>query len=325
MMTTDGGPPAAPTGRVCGTQGVDFWWDEGGTNNCWQNNGAVTSDPATLPDCSLPNAGVANPRSRAPGDLLITDGSTGQTAGPCRSAPATTLLPEPRSGRVRQRHRRPLGEDCDPGYPPAVYPRPASARHGPGTVGCPTVYDSPSGAFLCMWDTSQCAGPTCARYGASPACASATWGRTNGNETLDFIGRSSTAAAARSTRSARTCSVVVRNDTQLLYIGRSRPAARTGRRPPAAIATAIRPGPTTHRVDRPPGARRLRRPVQATIAVRNANLGAAATTRDAFVTLRIGATAGAQGWRARYRPPARRSRARRARCRSGHDLELAAP
>jgi hypothetical protein len=37
--------------------GVDFWWDEEGTGNCWQGNvgpnGArPTSDPATLPTCA---------------------------------------------------------------------------------------------------------------------------------------------------------------------------------------------------------------------------------------------------------------------------------
>jgi len=36
--------------------GVDFWWDEEGRQNCWTANqasagNAITSDPATLPDC----------------------------------------------------------------------------------------------------------------------------------------------------------------------------------------------------------------------------------------------------------------------------------
>ena len=38
--------------------GTDFWWDEGGTGNCWQANtagaAAVTSDPQPLPDCGAP-------------------------------------------------------------------------------------------------------------------------------------------------------------------------------------------------------------------------------------------------------------------------------
>jgi Right handed beta helix region len=41
--------------------GVDFWWDEQGDGNCWQNNasswGHPRSDPATLPDCDHPSAG----------------------------------------------------------------------------------------------------------------------------------------------------------------------------------------------------------------------------------------------------------------------------
>jgi hypothetical protein len=38
--------------------GLDFWWDEEGAANCWQDNdsatGLPTSDPATLPDCRRP-------------------------------------------------------------------------------------------------------------------------------------------------------------------------------------------------------------------------------------------------------------------------------
>lgn len=41
--------------------GVDFWWDEQGDGNCWENNaspaGAVRSDPARLPTCDRPSAG----------------------------------------------------------------------------------------------------------------------------------------------------------------------------------------------------------------------------------------------------------------------------
>jgi Right handed beta helix region len=39
--------------------GVDFWWDEQGTGNCWQNNPSEGSrtDPATLPNCQHPSAG----------------------------------------------------------------------------------------------------------------------------------------------------------------------------------------------------------------------------------------------------------------------------
>jgi hypothetical protein len=34
--------------------GLDFWWDEEGTGNCWENNvapGGIRSDPAALPTC----------------------------------------------------------------------------------------------------------------------------------------------------------------------------------------------------------------------------------------------------------------------------------
>jgi hypothetical protein len=41
-------------GGVSSPNGLDFWWDEEGAGNCWEENtspGGVTSDPATLPDC----------------------------------------------------------------------------------------------------------------------------------------------------------------------------------------------------------------------------------------------------------------------------------
>jgi hypothetical protein len=47
----------APDGSRA-ANGTDFWWDEGGTGNCWQANTAgsaqVTSDPGELPDCGEP-------------------------------------------------------------------------------------------------------------------------------------------------------------------------------------------------------------------------------------------------------------------------------
>lgn len=43
-----------PSGRTR-PNGLDFWWDEEGSGNCWEGNkskgGAITSDPATLPNC----------------------------------------------------------------------------------------------------------------------------------------------------------------------------------------------------------------------------------------------------------------------------------
>lgn len=48
---------ASPTG-LAANNGTDFWWDEEGTGNCWQDNhpasGAVTSDPIVLPTCPGP-------------------------------------------------------------------------------------------------------------------------------------------------------------------------------------------------------------------------------------------------------------------------------
>jgi hypothetical protein len=47
----------APDGARA-ANGTGFWWDEGGTGNCWQANTAgsyaVTSDRGTLPDCGAP-------------------------------------------------------------------------------------------------------------------------------------------------------------------------------------------------------------------------------------------------------------------------------
>ena len=44
--------------------GVDFWWDEAGRNNCWEDNGQATSDPAQLDACpgrSFAPPAVGNP------------------------------------------------------------------------------------------------------------------------------------------------------------------------------------------------------------------------------------------------------------------------
>jgi hypothetical protein len=48
----------SPDGEVL-PNGVDFWWDEEGEGNCWENNIAapgrdITSDPVTLPVCDPP-------------------------------------------------------------------------------------------------------------------------------------------------------------------------------------------------------------------------------------------------------------------------------
>jgi hypothetical protein len=52
MGVTPSGDPAP--------NGVDFWWDEQGLRNCWQNNasssGTLSSDPAVLPTCDRPSS-----------------------------------------------------------------------------------------------------------------------------------------------------------------------------------------------------------------------------------------------------------------------------
>ena len=40
----------APDGRRM-PNGVDFWWDEAGRGNCWENNGSATSDPSPIDAC----------------------------------------------------------------------------------------------------------------------------------------------------------------------------------------------------------------------------------------------------------------------------------
>ena len=41
-------------GGMRAPNGLDFWWDEEGSGNCWEGNGTVRSDPARLPACSPP-------------------------------------------------------------------------------------------------------------------------------------------------------------------------------------------------------------------------------------------------------------------------------
>ena len=75
-MGADPGGPA---------NGVDFWWDGFGDNNCWQNNGAAaTTDPESLPTCDAPNHGTGDSENlQVLIDCLIVDPETGQTAGDC--------------------------------------------------------------------------------------------------------------------------------------------------------------------------------------------------------------------------------------------------
>ena len=285
-----GAAAGGANGTMCGTQGVDFWWDESGTNNCWQDNGAVTSDPATLPDCSLPNAGAANPLKDAIlASCLIADPSTGQTLGNC---PFGTSNQAPYLSRDQAECGNgivDLGEDCDPGYPAGSLPETCETLgHGPGALGCPTVYDSASSAFLCLWDTSQCAAPACARYGKA-RLRLGNMGAPNGDETLRFSGRKFDGSGRTFNPVTEDVSVVLRDDSQLFYLGRisagsphwSASAGRYLYLDPAGSNDGI----VSIDLRAVPG---FGGPFKAAIEVGTANLGAAATTRDAFLTLRVG-------------------------------------
>jgi len=139
-----------------------------------------------------------------------------------------------------------------------------------------------------MWDTSQCAAPTCARYGKS-RLRLGNMGAPNGDETLQFTGRKLDGRGRMFNPVSEDVHVVVRDDSQLFYLGRISAGS------PHWSATAGR-----YRYTDPAGSNDgivsidlrgiggLGGLFKATIGVRNANLGAAATTRDAFVTLRIG-------------------------------------
>jgi hypothetical protein len=111
--------------------GVDFWWDEQGSGNCWTANsgadgGKVTSDPALLPDC--------------PGSSIFSPGRPDKTA---RMAPCATWDPHdnphppgcdwfttpPRPGTSSA----PLGGGPSlPGLPAAAASAPRTLRVGPG-------------------------------------------------------------------------------------------------------------------------------------------------------------------------------------------------
>jgi hypothetical protein len=78
----------SPRGRR-DPNGVDFWWDEQGRENCWQANrgpggAAATSDPAVLPGC--------------PGSPLLTPSNPAKVAqlGPCGTwDPQDDVLQDP--------------------------------------------------------------------------------------------------------------------------------------------------------------------------------------------------------------------------------------
>jgi len=165
-----GAPAGGANGTMCGAPGADFFWEGSGTNNCWQDNGVVTTDPGPprgLPDCSLPNVGVDDPENAALlASCVVVDSSTGQTAGPC----AWGTMNDNHDYLNGDEHQCgngqiDAGEDCDQDQYGGGSFVPGetcdSLGHGPGTLACTTT------PRACTWDTSACAAPACAEYGAS--------------------------------------------------------------------------------------------------------------------------------------------------------------
>jgi len=167
---TMGAAAGGANGGNCPAPGADFFWEGSGTNNCWQDNGAVTTDPGPprgLPDCSMPNVGVDDPENTALlASCVIADPSTGQTVGPCAWG-TTNGNNDYLNGDEHQCGNGLIdpGEDCDPEdqYGTGFIPGETcdSLGQGPGTLACTTT------PRACTWDTSGCAASTCAEYGAS--------------------------------------------------------------------------------------------------------------------------------------------------------------
>jgi len=159
-----GAAAGGANGASCGAPGADFFWEGSGMNNCWQDNGTVTTDPGPprgLPDCSLPNAGVDDPENVALlASCVIMDG---QTVGPC--AFGTTNNNTYVNGDEAQCGNGFIdrGEDCDKYGTGTIIPSETcdSLGHGPGTLDCTTT------PRACTWNTSGCAAPACTEYGAS--------------------------------------------------------------------------------------------------------------------------------------------------------------
>ena len=97
-----------PQGRAM-PNGVDFWWDEAGTGNCWQNNGQVTSDPPALDTC--PGRSVAAPALGNPDKQRVL-ASCALWPDPVLSAQCDwTTAPPPPGGGAAARRMTPL---CPP-------------------------------------------------------------------------------------------------------------------------------------------------------------------------------------------------------------------
>jgi hypothetical protein len=80
--------------------GVDFWWDEQGDGNCWQNNasswGHPLSDPAALPDCDHPSAGGPYAQQGNPAKTAVVTACAGYAPGRPVPGGCTWLATPPR-------------------------------------------------------------------------------------------------------------------------------------------------------------------------------------------------------------------------------------
>ena len=83
--------------------GVDFWWDEAGTGNCWESNGSVTSDPAALDACpgrAIGTPALGNPSKQA---VLV---SCALWPDPAASSQCDWFTSPPPPGAAAARSRR---------------------------------------------------------------------------------------------------------------------------------------------------------------------------------------------------------------------------
>jgi hypothetical protein len=104
--------------------GVDFWWDEAGTRNCWEDNGEITSDPPELDRC--PGRSIAVPALGNPDKQRVL-AACALWSYPVVSADCDyTTGPPPPGGGAASRRAAPL---CPPlGPVTCLSQRPARAR-----------------------------------------------------------------------------------------------------------------------------------------------------------------------------------------------------
>ncbi|TMA35080.1 MAG: hypothetical protein E6J79_15645 [Deltaproteobacteria bacterium] len=306
----DGNPApnltAFPPGGDYAPGGSDFFWTEDGADNCWgpqdPASGTIKTDPTSLPG-PCPNMNGVDALNPEFQKLLLLAACALVENPPGSGTYTTTDFPYPcpwghtndapylngdqqecGNGAVD------LGEDCDPGYGGggSLPETCETLGHGPGTLGCPTTYDSPSGAFLCMWDTSGCAAPACGRAGATKLRLR-NLGAPGGDDGMDLVTRNVDGSGRTFDPGTESVSVVVRSDTQLFYLGRI-PAGSGGWSAALGRYTYTDPAGTRDgiiSID-------LRNPAgfggsfKASVRVRNRNLSGAATARAVTTLLRVG-------------------------------------